>query len=101
MTKPLKTATLYKNDYLREDAQSDDLKIKAYKYSETHYDEQGNVVMEIKYAQNGEISEKIVNRYNENGHLMEEIYFLDEDEIAERKTFERDTAGKIIKAVLG
>ena len=98
MTKPLKTATLYKNDYLLEDAQSDDLRIKAYKYSETRYDEQGNVVMEIKYAENSKISEKIVNRYNENGHLIEEIYFLDEVEIAERKTFERDTSGKIIKA---
>jgi len=98
MTKPLKTATLYKNDYLLEDVQSDDLKIRAYKYSETHYDEQGNVVMEVKYTENGEVSEKTVNRFDEKNQLIEEIYYLDEEEIAERKTFEKDDSGKIIRA---
>jgi len=97
MEKKIKSITLFKNDYLLDDVQSEELNLKGYKYSETKYDTQGNVLAEIKYSQDDEIMEKVVNRYDENGHLIEEIYYMDENEIAERRSFDRDENSKIFK----
>jgi hypothetical protein len=97
MPESVKSITLLKEDYLIADLHSEDLSVKKYKYSYSFFDERGNVLEEVKYNSDGDEEEKIIRNFDDQGHLSEEIYFAGEEEAAERRTFERDPGGKVLK----
>lgn len=96
--KKIKSIILMKYDYVIEDVVAEEIEIKGAKYSYTEFDEQGNLLLEVKYNKNGGVEEKYENRFNELGQLVEEIIYLSDDEIAQHKTFEYNDQGSIAKA---
>jgi len=100
MAKILKSVTLIKNDYTIDDIQSTDFQVREYKYSYSEYDQQGNMLADIKFLADGSVSDKSEYSFDEEGKLIEEIFYLDESEIAERKTYQRNEEGKILDLYL-
>ena len=76
----------------------DKVRSNEYKYSTTEYDENGNVVLELKFNPDHELEDKYVYKYNGKGILIEERHYLSYKEVAEHKTYELDAKGKIQKA---
>lgn len=96
--KKIKSTTLMKFDYVIEDVVAEEIEIKGAKYSYTEFDEQGNLLLEVKYNKNGGVEEKYENKFNDLGQLVEEIIYLPDDEVAQHKTFEYNNEGSIAKA---
>jgi hypothetical protein len=97
--KQVKVLRLYKNDYVIDDLNSEELDVIGYKYNEVVYDRQGNILEKIRYMPTGEVEEKTVNYYDDKGSLIEELYYVNEEELAEHKTFERDEKGRIQREI--
>jgi len=97
--KPVKVLRLFKNDYVIDDLNSEELDVVGYKYNEVIHDRQGNVLEEIRYTSGGEVEERTVNRYDGNGFLTEEWYYAGDEEPAEHKTYERDEEGRVLREI--
>ncbi|MEZ5083812.1 MAG: hypothetical protein R2750_10235 [Bacteroidales bacterium] len=93
----IKSTTLYKYDLVLKNANAQELDWKKHKFSYTEFDENQNIVCEIKYNEDGEVDEKNINKFDKKGNLIEELSYLTEDEIAEHKTYERDEKGNVVK----
>lgn len=96
MGKKIKSSTLYKHDLVLKNANDDELDWKKNKYGYTEYDDNQNIVCDIKYNEDGEVDEKNINKFDEKGNLIEELSYLSEDDIAEHKTYERDEKGNVV-----
>ena len=94
MKKKIKSATVY-----RLNAKENDPGSKGYKYSHSTFTEEGQLLGETRFNDEGEVEEKYENRYDDEGRLVEEITYLDHDEIAEHKTYERAQDGTIVRAL--
>ena len=66
-----------------------------YLSAEIEYDKNDNVLSSISYNDDGSIGEKTLSNYNEKGNIIEEINFMSEDEISEKFSFYRDSDEKI------
>lgn len=97
MAKKIKTTLLYRIDYLPNPDGSEKA-LKPRKYSSAEYDEEGQLLSEIKYNEDGEVEDKKVNSYDAEGRLLEEISYLGDDDMAEHMAYERDADGKVLKA---
>lgn len=97
MKKKIKSTTMYRVSFVYVSPDSDP-KTATSKYSYSEYDNEGHLLTNIKYNDEQEIEEKIVNKYDEKGRLLEELSYLDEDEVAENKAYEWNEAGQIEKA---
>ena len=93
----IKSTTLFKYDLVLKSAQAEELNWKKHKHSYIEFDENQNIVCEIKYNEDGEVDEKNINKFDEKANLIEEMSYLSEEEIAEHKTYERDEKGSVIK----
>lgn len=97
MKNNIKSTTLYRINTMPA-APGEEAETRKFKYSYTEYDETGHLVLEIRYNEDQEVEEKIVNKYDDQGRLIEEISYLDEDEMAEHKAYEWNAAGQIERA---
>ncbi|MCB0821870.1 MAG: hypothetical protein KDC09_04185 [Bacteroidales bacterium] len=98
MTKAkIKSTTLHKYDIIYPNGPDGEPSQTGYKASFTEFDENENIIREVKYRPNGKPDERFEATYNQDGFLIEEKSFLDEDEPAEHKTYERDENGKAVK----
>lgn len=92
-----KKLTIHKYDIYYPNGPDNPPSQSGYKASATVYDENGNVVEELKFKPDGTEDEKYVASYDDKGNLMEERTYLDDDDPADHKTYERDADGKAVR----
>lgn len=97
MKRNIKSVTLYRQNTVATEGKNEFEK-KSFKYNYTEFDESGQLLTELKFNEDGEIDEKIVNSYDDKGRLTEEITYLNEDEMAEHKAYEWDEKGHVAQA---
>jgi len=66
------------------------------KYSTTRFDEKGNVLEEIKFNEDGEIDDRIINTYDKNGKLIDMKNYYADEELAEHNSYERNDKGHVV-----
>jgi YD repeat-containing protein len=98
MKKKIKSTTVYRINTVVRDLTASDSEAKAHKYSYSSFTEDGRLLTEERYNDEGEVEEKYEYRYDDQGRLLEEITYLDEDMLAEHKTYERNGDGTVVKA---
>lgn len=98
MAKKVKSINLFKKDFFPSSASPEKSRSTEYKYSSTEYDNNGHVLLELKFNSDQKLEDKFVNKYNDNGILIEEKHYLSYKDLAEHKTYELDKNGKILKA---
>jgi len=98
MAKKVKSINLYKKDFFPSKSNPEKVRSNEYKFSTTEYDENGNVVLELKFNADHQLEDKFVNKYNDKGVLVEEKHYLSAKDLAEHKTYELDESGKILQA---
>ena len=95
MSKKIKSVRLFKHDDAgKKDSDSVN---KGYKYSMTDYDENGNIILEVRFNPDEELEDKYIYKYDKKNQLIEDIHYLTYKDIAEHKTYDMDEKGKIIK----
>ena len=60
-----------------------------------HYDENGNVVENIEFEEDGSIHSKIITKYDNEGRQLEEIIWLDGEPASEHKKYFRKPDGSL------
>ena len=95
MNKKIKSTTIYRYGS-PVNKQAKESKEQGLKYSTTRFDEKGNVLEEIKFNEDGEIDDRIINTYDKNGKLIEMKNFFADDELAEHITFERNEKEQVV-----
>jgi antitoxin component YwqK of YwqJK toxin-antitoxin module len=96
MSNKIKRETIYRLDHIP----GEDIDINQefdIKQSYHEFDEQGNLILEMAYAHDGEIVDKIEYRYDEDGRLVESLIYGEYDDIMERRVAERDKDGRTIR----
>jgi hypothetical protein len=96
MSNKIKNETVYRVDHVPGD--EIDLE-QSYSQMQSYreFDESGNLILEIGYAHDGEITDKIGYRYDDAGHLLESLIYGEDDEVLERKEVIRDSDGRVTK----
>lgn len=97
MKKKIKSTTQYRTTFVYSSPDSDPQEA-TLKYSHSEYDAEGHLLSEIKFNEEEEVEEKIVNQYDDKGRLIKELSYLDEHEVAEHKEYEWNKADQIDKA---
>jgi hypothetical protein len=98
MGKKLKSETVFRVDHVPGE-EIDLTQEFEYKQSYHEYSEDGNLLLEIAFGQDGEIADKIEYRYDENGNLLETLVYGEDDDILERKEVVRGPNGKVEKEI--
>lgn len=98
MAKKVKSINLYKKDFYPSSTTPDKIRSVEYKYSNSEYDKNGNVVLELKFNSDQKLEDKFEKKYNDAGILIEEKHYISYKDLAEHKTFEVDKDGKVHKA---
>ncbi len=98
MSKKIKNETVYRVNHLPgEEIELDDEQDSKQSYHE--YNEDGNLLLEIAYTQDGEIADKIEYRYDEKGLLLETLVYGEDEDVLERKEVIRGNGGKVEKEI--
>jgi len=96
MSRKIKSETIYRYDHVPGEeidlAQEFDQK-----QSYREYNESGNLLLEIAYSHDGEITDKIEYRYDKAGLLLETLVYGEDNEVVERKEVVRDHDGRILR----
>ena len=95
MKKKIKSNTLFRINTILKGLSAKEPETRKYKYSYSEYTEAGQLSMDIRYNEDGEVEEKYMNKYDSDGRLLEEITYLGEHDVAEHKTYERNEEGLI------
>ncbi len=96
MGNKIKNETVYRVDHVpgdEVDLEQSFSQMQSYK----EFDESGNLILEIGYAHDGEITDKIGYRYDDDGRLLETMVYGDDDEVLERKEVVWNSDGKVIR----
>ncbi|MFO8054129.1 MAG: hypothetical protein R6U19_03080 [Bacteroidales bacterium] len=97
MGKSLKTETSYKTDYRINEDTEEPQALNTIKTSYREFDEQGNILLDEVYMEDGSFDRRYVCRYEDNKLLDEKLYITDPSELSEHNSFEYE-GDKIIKA---
>src|ERR1019366_3567737 len=60
-------------------------------------DEYGNIIQEIKYADDGSVEERNTYKYNTGGKLLEHTLHYEVDDVTEKRILKRDDSGKLLE----
>jgi len=96
MSRKIKSETIYRYDHVpgeEIDLEQEFDQIQSYR----EFNESGNLLLEIAYAHDGEITDKIEYRYDKAGLLLETLVYGEDDEVVERKEVVRDHDGRILR----
>src|SRR5215467_7013565 len=98
MSKKIKTIKKFSAHYKSFNFASPDLKSDdEFLDSEIHQDEKGNVIEEIKYADDGSVEERNTYKYDANGKLLEHILYYEVDDVTEKRMLKRDAKGNLLE----
>lgn len=98
MAKNKKSVSLLKKDLIPSKSKSAKSDNKSRNHSYTEFDENGNVVLEVKYNDEAEVDEKVEISYDANGFVKEEKSFFEGNELSDHASYERDEKGVILKS---
>lgn len=98
MAKKVKSVNLFKKDFFPSQTTANKFRTVEYKYSSTEFDENGNILLELKFNSDQKLEDKFKYTYDANGILIEEKHYLSYKDLAEHKTYELDSNQKIQKA---
>lgn len=96
MKKKIKSNTLYRINTVLKGLSNNETETRKHKHSYSEYTEGGQLTLDIRYNEDGEVDEKYINKYDSKGRLLEETTYLGEHDVAEHKTYERNENGLII-----
>jgi hypothetical protein len=98
MSKKIKSETVYRVDHVpgEEIDLTQDFEIK---HSHHEFNEDGHLILEVAFSQDGEIADKIEYRYDEKGQLLETLVYGEDEDILERKEVIREPGGKVIQEI--
>jgi YD repeat-containing protein len=99
MEKKPKTITITQFDYIIRNSMDDELDSNGHPHHFSEFDSEGRPLKEIRYNRLGEFEEMYEYGYDAGGNLVRESYYPVENELAEEKTFERNEAGKVVRAL--
>lgn len=91
--KKIKSIAQYKEDFVPEGLESDNILENRYLFSKTVYDEHGNVILDERYNPDGGLEETEEKNYDKEGRLVESKNIL-HGEVAGHKSYEYED-GKI------
>jgi antitoxin component YwqK of YwqJK toxin-antitoxin module len=98
MSKKIKNETVYRVNHLPGE-EIDVSEEHDSKQSYHEFNEDGNLLLEIAYTQDGEVADKIEYRYDKNGRLLETKVYGEDEEVLERKEVVRDNNGRAIREI--
>lgn len=93
----IKETLVYKTEYLLKSAVQDYLEEHEYLFTRTVFNEEGKVLSEIHYDQEGVIVQQYSYRYDANGFLTEEKLTEEDGFVAEHRTYQPDGHNRIKK----
>jgi YD repeat-containing protein len=96
MSKKIKSETTYRFDHLPGEEIDLDQEFDI-KQSYHEFDDTGNLILELAYAHDGEIVDKMEYRYDEAGRMVESLIYGEYDDVLERRVAERDSDGRTIR----
>jgi len=99
MEKMVRSITVTQHDYIIRNVNDEEVDIHGHPNHYSEYDPDGRPLKEISYSRQGEFEEMYQYGYDPQGNLVHESYFPVEDEIAEEKTFVRNEAGQVLRAL--
>jgi len=99
MDKKIRTITVTQFDYIIRNFNDEALDIEGHPNNFSEFDQDGNILKEMKYNRFGEFEEMLRYGYDEKGNLIHESYYPEENELAEEKIFERNDAGQVVRAL--
>lgn len=99
MEKKTKSITVTQYDYIIRNVNDEEVDIHGHPNHYSEFDPEGRPLKEIKYNRHGEFEEMVEYGYDDQGNLVRESYYPAENEIAEEKTFVRNDAGVILRAL--
>lgn len=91
----INVTVVYKKDIVLKSASEDHLEEVEYVLSKTTYNTKGEVISEIQYDPDGNITQETIHEYDDRGFLVKEILRDGDGFIADHKTYERNDQGKV------
>jgi len=99
MTPKLKSSRSYRANHT-DGLEEEEIRGHEYPYQSTQFDENGNVLSEETFDQDGEIEHKLSYSYDGQGRMVEEILIEEDDFVSEHRTMEYDEQGKLCREQL-
>jgi len=97
MGKPLKSLKTIRCEVETDDDFNVISEFPEYITNHTEYTPAGSIKSEKSFDLNGELQEKIEYLFDDMDNLKEQLMYYDEDEVVERRTFNYDETGKLIR----
>ncbi len=97
MAPKIKTTRLYRYDVLSYGQPDEELEWEHFIMNDSTFDVEGHLVREVTYNTDGEVEQVMENLLDDQHRLLEVRYSLDGEETTERKVFEYDDAGRVLK----
>jgi hypothetical protein len=99
MEKVTRSITVTQYDYIISIENDEEVDPNGHPNHYSEFDAEGRPLKEIRYNRHGDFEEMFEYGYDERGNLVRESYYPVENEIAEEKTFIRDEAGLVLRAL--
>jgi hypothetical protein len=99
MEKKTRSITVTQYDYIIRNVNDEEVDIHGHPNHYSEFDPDERPLKEIKYNRFGEFEEMITYGYDDRGNLVRESYYPEENELAEEKTYIRNDAGVILRAL--
>jgi antitoxin component YwqK of YwqJK toxin-antitoxin module len=99
MEKKTKSITITQHDYILRNVNDEEVDIQGHPNHYSEFDPDGRPLKEIRYNRQGEFEEMFEYGYDLQGNLERESYYPVENEVAEEKTFIRNDAGQLLRAL--
>jgi antitoxin component YwqK of YwqJK toxin-antitoxin module len=96
MSKKIKSQTILRIEHIPGELPVD-YEERSKRHSHQEFDDQGNLLVEINYSSEGDMTDKSEFRYDEKGRLMETIIYDENEEVLERKVASRDAEGRMLR----
>ncbi len=91
----IKSASLYKYDYVLKDINSEEFELKGGIYNKTTYDLEGRTLSEMKYEADGSVEQHYGYVYNEQGVKIADRSWDDNGDLIDDMEYDVDADGKV------
>jgi len=92
----IKTASLFKYDYILKDINSEEFELEGGIYNKTTYDEEGRTLSEIKFDPEGVVEQHYEYEYNEQGVKISDKSFDEKGDLIDNLEYSADPKGRVL-----
>jgi hypothetical protein len=92
-----KRTSVFRTNLINVGAGQGQMETVPYLINTTEFDENGHILSQCTFTEEGIVTEKIAWEYNDKGQIMKELFFSEEEDPSEIITFERDEKGTILR----